>query len=109
LGIDCEIEDDAASALASFRSLKSLRVAYWDLSEVLPVIGGNLVRLDIKAASEGVLAEILKYCVNLQYLEIGGVEDGDEIAIKIGLVKLAKLKVNGASIRLGTDWEGIDV
>jgi hypothetical protein len=29
-------------------------------------------------------------------------------AIKNGLVKLAKLKVNGASVRLGTDWMGID-
>jgi hypothetical protein len=96
------------SVMARFTSLKSLRVVYWDLSEVLPVIGENLVRLEIEVASEEVLVVILKYCVNLQYLEIGGVEAGEESvdAIKTGLVKLAKLKVNGASVRLGTDLGG---
>jgi hypothetical protein len=111
LDIDCLIEDDAVSALASCRSLKSLRVVYWDLSEVLPVIGGNLVRLEIEVASEEVLVVIPTYCLNLHYLEIGGVEASEESidAVKIGMVKLAKLKVNGASVCLGTDWEGIDV
>jgi hypothetical protein len=46
LDIDCETEDDAVSALASCKSLKSLRV--WDLIEVLPVFGGNLTILRLK-------------------------------------------------------------
>jgi hypothetical protein len=29
-------------------------------------------------------------------------------AIKNGLVKLAKFKLCGSSVRLGTDWMGID-
>jgi hypothetical protein len=110
LDIACEVEDDAVSSLASCKSLKSLRVVDWDLSEVLPVIGGNLVSLEIEVSSEEVLAVILKECVNLQYLDIEGGVAGEESvdAIKNGLVKLAKLKVNGVSVRLGTDWMGID-
>jgi hypothetical protein len=109
LDIACEVEDDAVSSLASCKSLKSLRVVDWDLSEVLSVIGGNLVSLEIRVASEAIFAGILKECVNLQYLDIGivGLERSAE-AIKVGLVKLANLKVNGASVRLGTDWMGIN-
>jgi hypothetical protein len=83
---------------------------YYDLSEIIPAIGGNLVSLEIEVASEEVFDLILKYCVNLQYLEIvGGYAKEESIeAIKIGLVKLAKLKVNGASVRLRADWMGID-
>jgi hypothetical protein len=110
LDIDCEVEDDAVSALASCKSLKNLRVVYYDLSEVLQVIGGNLASLEIGVASEQVLVAILKSCVNLQYLKIGGFLAGKVSvgAIKKGLVRLAKLKVNGASVRLGTDWVGSD-
>jgi hypothetical protein len=110
LDIVCEVADDAVSSLASYKSLKRLRVVDWDLIEVLPAIGGNLISLEIEVANEEMLAVILKFCVNLQYLEIDGGFVGEESvdAMKNGLVKLAKLKVNGASVRLGTDWAGID-
>jgi hypothetical protein len=110
LDIDCNVEDNAVSALASCKSLKRLRAVDWDLSEVIPAIGGDLVSLEIEVASVEVLAVLLKFCINLQYLKIGGVVAGEESvdAIKNGLVNLAKLKVNGASVRLGTDWMGID-
>jgi hypothetical protein len=109
LDIACEVEDDADSALASFKSLKSLRVVDWDLSEVLPVIGINLARLEIEDASQEKIDLILKYCVDLQYLAIRGglAGEGSIDMIKNGLAKLAKLKLNGESIRLGTDWMGI--
>jgi hypothetical protein len=109
LDIVCEVADDAVSSLASCKSLKRLRVVDWDLIEVLPAFGGNLVSLEIEVASNAELESILKFCVNLQYLDIGGEGggEGSAEAIKNGLVKLAKLKVNGASVRLGTDWVGI--
>jgi hypothetical protein len=79
------------------------------------VIGGNLVSLEITSfgvnqASKEVLELIPKHCVNLQYLEIGVCVVGEEcgVALRGGLVKLAKLVVNGASVRLGTEWDGID-
>jgi hypothetical protein len=110
LDIDCEVEDDAVSSLASYKSLKRLRVVDWDLIEVLPAIGGNLISLEIGVASNAELELIFEYCSNMQCLEIGeidvDVEEESVDAIKNGLVKLAKLKVNGVSIRLGTDWKG---
>jgi hypothetical protein len=108
LDVDCEIEDQASSALASCKSLKSLRVVDWDLIDILQVIGGNLVSLEIEESNKEEFDLILKCCVNLQYLVIGGVVAGEVSvgAIQKGLVRLAKLKVNGASVRLGTDWEG---
>jgi hypothetical protein len=51
LDIECDIENDADSALSSFKSLKSLRVFVWDLSEVLPSIGGNLVSLEVEVSN----------------------------------------------------------
>jgi hypothetical protein len=107
LDIDCDVGGYNISALAECKKLKSLRFVDWDLSEVLPVIGGNLVSLEIGMAGKDELGLIIKYCVGLQYLEFGGgVAAGDDDAIKNGLVKLSNPKVNGASIRLGTDWKG---
>jgi hypothetical protein len=38
LDIDCDIEDDAVSALAICKSLNNLQVVYYNLSEVIPKI-----------------------------------------------------------------------
>jgi hypothetical protein len=110
LDIDCDVEDDAVSALACCKSLKSLKVDNWDLIEVLSVIGGNLIVLENGVACEEVLELILKYCVNLQYLEVGGGVVGENSLdeFKNGLVNLAKFKMNGASVRLGTNWRGVE-
>jgi hypothetical protein len=79
---------------------------------VLSAIGRNLVSLDLWEPSKVVVDGIVEHCPNLQYLEIW-LEYKDEIEreglvgeLKNGLKKLAKLKVNGKYIRLGTDWEG---
>jgi hypothetical protein len=108
LEIGCEVNVDAVSALAKCKNLKSLRVGDSDLSEVLPAIGMNLVSLKMGQVSKEVFEGIAQYCVNLQHLETSGdVADGESVeVIKKGLKKLMKLKVNGASTRLGADWEG---
>jgi hypothetical protein len=57
---------------------------------------------------------IVESCPNLKYLtlEFEDLEWEDEDlpelkrSLKLGLKKLAKLKVNEESVRLGTDWEG---
>jgi hypothetical protein len=55
---------------------------------------------------------IVEHCPNLQYLDLDGVEFDAKVkegllgSLKSGLMRLAKLKVNGESVRLGTDWEG---
>jgi hypothetical protein len=73
-------------------------------------IGRNLVRLELWNPSKEVVVGIVKHCPNLQYLELEVVNEevkkGLVGSIKNGLKKLAKLKVNGESMRLGTDWEG---
>jgi hypothetical protein len=100
------VEDGAEIELAKCTSLKSLRFVNFDLSVVLPLIGENLVSLEIGYTDTEDLELIDKYCLNLKYLEISGCVAQEEIIdlFKKGLVKLAKLNVNGESIRLGKKY-----
>jgi hypothetical protein len=112
LDIDCPVEADAVSAFKIFDKLKSLRIVDWGLSEVIRTIGGNLVYLEIGRVSAAVLKVIVKWCGNIKYLEISGRGDVIGTGVEVGLAlkkklkKLAKLRVNGVCVRLGTDWEG---
>jgi hypothetical protein len=108
----CYVADDASSALVRCRGLKELRIDDLVDPSILATIGSNLVTLDLWSPSKEVVDGIIEHCPNLQYLEleVGGIEkELKEVlvdSIKYGLKKLAKFKVNGESIRLGTDWEG---
>jgi hypothetical protein len=111
---NCRIADDAASAFVRCRGLKELRVDHLVDPAILGTIGENLVSLDLWSPSKEVVDLIVEYCPNLQYL-ILGLEDEEweedeleqsKLSLKSGLKNLAKLKVNGKSVRLGTDWEG---
>jgi hypothetical protein len=102
------LADDDSSALVRCKVLKELRLnPLIDLS-ILPVaaIGRNLVRLELWNPSKEVVDGIVEHCPNLQYLDFGSVNEGLVWTIKNGLTKLAKLTLNGESVRLGTDWEG---
>jgi hypothetical protein len=85
-----------------------------DLNDILPNIGRNLISLQyISSISiQKAIDEIVEHCPNLQILDISLIElnedtkDAAEDLIKRGLKKLAKLKVNHKSVRLGTDWKG---
>jgi hypothetical protein len=78
---------------------------------ILAAIGRNLISLHLLGQSKELVDGIVDYCPNLQYLELD-VEIDEEVnealmgLLKNGLKKLAKLKVNWDSERLGTDWEG---
>jgi hypothetical protein len=109
---DCDIAFRAVSALARCKSLNHLSIDWEDdLIDVLRVIGRNLASLVLREYVEE-YDEIVKYCPNLQYLDLM-VDEKDVLSVdmvkqelKEGLKRLAKLKVNGSSVRLGTDWEG---
>jgi hypothetical protein len=106
LGIRCRLEDDALSALLRCKGMKELRIPSLTDPSILAAIGRNLVRLNLWIPSKEVVDGIVDHCPNLQYLELDGVNEGLVGTIKNGLTKLAKLKMNGKSVRLGTDWEG---
>jgi hypothetical protein len=89
------------------------------LSDILSSIGRGLVVLEYSPEKPNldVADMIVKNCPILQILEINedeGFEAEEECwtaienRLKGGLKKLAKLKVNRKSIKLGTDWEGYD-
>ena len=86
-----------------------------DLNIFLRGIGRNLVSLNLRGLGIGAIKVIEEYCPNLRYLEVCMKEDqeSDEELIesikermRSVLKRLAKLKVNDAPVRLGTDWEG---
>jgi hypothetical protein len=104
--------DDAYSALTRCKMLRGLRLSFLRDPAVLLVIGRNLFRLNLMRPSNEVVDGIVAYCPNLQYLEIE-IYCLDEKAsdllmgsFKDGLKKMAKLRLNKKTIRLGTDWEG---
>jgi Leucine-rich repeat (LRR) protein len=111
LNIDCEIADDAVSAISRCKGLKhlTLRSGSFDLTNIFSAIGGTLISLDY-TSSTAFLVEtvdaIVEHCPNLQMLDLGDEELDVVDLLKGGLKKLAKLNVNGGSVRLGTDWEG---
>jgi hypothetical protein len=113
-GVD--LEDGAVSALAKCYELRHLSIGDYitlvDLKKILRGIGRNLVSLDLSDVCVEAIGVIVKDCPDLQYLKLrsygGNEEDAVEsikLKLKRGLKKLAKLDVNGESVRLGTDWE----
>jgi hypothetical protein len=106
LGIRCRLEDNSLSALVRCKGLKELRVNPLVDRAIIAAIGRNLIRLELRRPNKEVVDGIFDHCPNHQYLELDGVNKGLVGTIKNGLTKLAKLKMNGKSVRLGTDWEG---
>jgi hypothetical protein len=106
----CYFRDDALSALVRCIGLKELRANPIVDPAILAAIGMNFVWLNLWRPSKEVVDGIVEHCPNLQYLEMKEVDeevtDGMVGSLKNGLMKMAKLKVNGKSIRLGTGWEG---
>jgi Leucine-rich repeat (LRR) protein len=78
------------------------------LTYILPAIGEILVSLDYTSSTAFLetVNTIVEHCPNLQMLDLGDEELDAVDLLKGGLKKLAKLDVNGGSVRLGTDWEG---
>jgi hypothetical protein len=110
LNIDFEIADDAVSAISRCRGLKHLvllRISF-ALNDILPAIGGTLVSLEYTSSTAflGAVDSIVEHCPNLQMLDLGDEELDAVDFLKGGLKKLAKLNIDGGSVRLGTDWEG---
>jgi hypothetical protein len=107
---------DAFFALGRFRQLKHLGVAWGEeLSDILRTIGESLASLKIWGATVGAwltIAENCRHLQNLQYLHLSGedIDAGNLPVLNDGLKKrlrrLASLKVNDVSFRLGTDWVG---
>jgi hypothetical protein len=116
LNIQCRIAEDAVSALSRCRGLRYLNLVRgsFDLTSILPNIGRSLVSLDYISSTSimGTVNVIVEHCPNLQILDFGWIEREDANtavavdSLKRGLKQLARLKMNGKSIRLGTDCEG---
>jgi hypothetical protein len=90
---------------------------------VLRVIGSDIFRLELTKMRAEDIEDIVEYCPNIQYLDLKVVpeddDDGSDIdpedideesfelisqKTKKGLKKLASLRVNYASVRLGSEW-----
>jgi hypothetical protein len=111
---NCKIDGGAISPLARCNGLRNLLGASIKLSsDVVQAIGGNLMKLQCNLGSVG-LEEIVEYCPNLVDFDISIDDEASEELdheerfsavglIKRGLKKLTKLKINGRTIRLGTD------
>jgi hypothetical protein len=127
LNIDCEIADDAFFTLSRCQRLRHLilETDSFDLNVILHSIGRNLVSLEYNTFTPFLEAidAIVEHCPNLQMLNLGydefGVEKKDaadllkgglknlsKLIFKRGSKKMVRLKMNGKSVRLGTDWEG---
>ena len=104
-------EDDALSGLARCGGLRRLSLRNTSgLGDVLPIIGGRLFSLNI-CCNASIVPGIVEHCPGLEYLVLRfddyHVDTAPlEEACKSGLKRLAKLKMYGGSVRLGTDWEG---
>jgi hypothetical protein len=113
------IEDDASKSLALYKGLKHLETV-WDesLNAALRVVGGNLRSLVLWDVRAEEIDGIIEHCPGMQNLDIclerpeihvsNDVVELTKNKLKNGLKMLAKLKVNGMNVRLGTDWEGTD-
>jgi hypothetical protein len=116
------IADGAVSAFARCHELKHLslrcenEIKNEELKAVLCGIGGNLDSLALWGVNAEVIDMIVKNCGCLRYLELEVfMMESDEVKVeamkqklKSGLKMLAKLKLNGVSVRLGSDWDGIE-
>jgi hypothetical protein len=115
IGQDCEFLDVDVTALSRCYELKHLSLRYSQLEDLISIlrgVGGHLVSLFLRMAEVKAIGVIIESCPNLQYLEVTIVGsdttmvESIKMTLKSGLKRLAKLKVNGVSARLGTDWEG---
>jgi hypothetical protein len=114
IGKYCYIDDEAVSALNRCRGLNHLGMVWRDgMRDVLRVVGRNLVSLVLWEMSIEEIDGVVEYCPNLQYLQVRIDErmlavrfDEVKQKLKDGLKRLTKLKLNGAPVRLGTDWVG---
>jgi hypothetical protein len=77
LALDCEIEEDAHSILARFSSLTHLHLSetFVDMTNVLPIIGRNLVCLHLYEPTIETIERISEYCPNLQKIQIYSVAE----------------------------------
>jgi hypothetical protein len=116
IGYDAKLEDGAVSALARCYELRHLSIqdiTFPDLKKIVRGIGRNLVSLDLSDVSVEAIGVIVEDCPNLRYLELYSCGVGEEsvesikLKLKSGLKTLAKLNLDGKTVRLGTDWKGI--
>jgi hypothetical protein len=104
--IGCGVASDAHTALVRCKGLNELDLGCLADPAVLPAIGRNLFSLDLWCPSKEVADGIVEHCPNLQYLEVDSLELDEEdtalfvSSLKSGLKKLAKIKIDGKSIRL---------
>jgi hypothetical protein len=114
LNIDCEIADDAVSAISRCKGLNHLTLLSGsvDLTTIFPAIGGNLVSLEYTSSTPllETVDSIIEHCPNLQMMRFDWAEEEMKLvgvdSLKKGLKKLSKLKVGNEHVRLGTDWKG---
>jgi hypothetical protein len=109
---NCLIDGGCVSPLARCKGLRHLSGDNFMLSsEVLRAIGCNLLTLQCKLGSGG-LVEIVTYCLSLVDLDIWFEDEDSEDSlcaeglIKSAIMKFSKLVINERVVRLGTDWEG---
>jgi hypothetical protein len=116
LNTNCRITDDAVSVLSRCKGLKHLTLGWvsFDLNNIIPTIGRNLVSLDYTSSTPILETAriIVEKCQNLHLLDLGCEELNARATsaavdlLKGGLKKLSKLKVDRTLVRLGTYWEG---
>jgi hypothetical protein len=116
LNINCLITDDDVSVLSRCKGLMHLDL--WPgssaLKNILPSIGRNLVSLEYDSSTPFLetVNRIIEYCPKLKMFDVRCEELDTETKaadldlLKRGLKNLSEFKVDGISIRLGTDWEG---
>jgi hypothetical protein len=111
IGYDFNMAEGAGKELARCYQLKHLSlcaIKQADLMIILRGIGRNLVGLSlIEIVWDDVVDIIVESCPNLQCLSVGlpsadaGLIDSFKLTLKSGLKRLAKLRVNGVTVRLG--------
>jgi hypothetical protein len=112
--IDNGIAEDAVLALSRCRGLKHLALyrGSFELTNILPALGRNLVSLKYRSSNSYLetVNAIIEHCPNLHWLDLNELDALTKamgvFLIKGGLKKLSKLKLNGITVFLGTDWEG---
>jgi hypothetical protein len=110
---DSVYSSEALSSLSLLKGLKHLGLRWNEsLAEILPVLGEDLMSLDLRNASADAWMVLYESCPDLQYLRVYGIGEADKniVALNGGLKKrkkrLASFKIGNFSVRLGTDWTG---
>jgi hypothetical protein len=99
------------SSFVLLKGLKNLGMRWLEgLSDVLPIIGRNLLSFDVRYSEAEAWMAFYANCPNLQYLGdhhiAAGTVDKLNSGLRKSLKKLASFKVGSGSVRLGTEWEG---